>query len=50
MIRKYQLKGLDCAACASKIEKKLNKLDKIDKAEINFFKQMLIIEVKKEEV
>ncbi|OWZ82709.1 heavy metal translocating P-type ATPase [Natranaerobius trueperi] len=32
---KYELKGLDCPSCASKIEKKLNKLDSSKEIQIN---------------
>ncbi len=40
----FILKGLDCAACAAKIENKLKKQEGIKDASINFITGKLIIE------
>lgn len=45
---KYQLKGLDCAHCASKIEMKLNDLKEVEHAHINFIQTQLNVNTTQE--
>lgn len=45
---KYQLKGLDCAHCASKIEVKLNDLKEVEHAHINFIQTQLNVNTTQE--
>lgn len=49
----YEIKGLDCANCANKIQVQLEKMEGIENVSVNFAKQKLSYEtenVKKEEV
>jgi Zn2+/Cd2+-exporting ATPase len=39
----YRIKGIDCADCASKIERKLNKVDGFENVELNFVAEKLNI-------
>ena len=39
----FSIKGLDCANCAMKVEKKINELDYIDKAVLNFSTEVLLV-------
>lgn len=41
---KFKLSSLDCAGCASAIEKKLNENDEIKEASVNFSKLMITVE------
>ena len=45
---KYQLKGLECAHCASKIEVKLNDLKEVEHAHINFIQTQLNVNTTQE--
>lgn len=45
----FDITGMTCAACASKIEKKLNKLDGIDKATVNFALETVLVEYNPEQ-
>ncbi len=50
---KFKIQGLDCANCASQLEKSINKIDDIVEATINFMSERLTIECdedKKEDV
>jgi Cd2+/Zn2+-exporting ATPase len=42
-MQKYQLKNLDCAACAAKLEHGLNKADGIEDAVVDFVNQTLFV-------
>ena len=42
---KLQLKGLDCANCAAKIEKKVNDLEEVKEANMNFSMVFILIEI-----
>ncbi len=44
MKKKFILEGLDCANCASKIEREINELDGVENASINLMTTKLIIE------
>ena len=44
MKRKYNLKGLGCASCASKMACAIEKLEGVSSASINYFTQKLILE------
>ena len=44
MKKKFMLKGLDCANCASKIEREIGKLDGVSSASVNLITTKLIIE------
>ncbi|MBM7625120.1 heavy metal translocating P-type ATPase [Sporohalobacter salinus] len=44
--KEFFLKGLGCANCANKIEKRINKLNNIKTAELNFPAKKLVITVK----
>lgn len=39
----YQLKGLDCANCAAKIEKAVGKIDGVEKANVDFMNKRMAI-------
>lgn len=41
MKKKYQLDGLDCAACALKVERKVSALPFVDECCVNFATQTL---------
>lgn len=43
---KLSLKGLDCANCANKIEKKVNDLNEVEEAVVNFSLAMISVEAK----
>ncbi|MGX8232101.1 heavy metal translocating P-type ATPase [Bacillus subtilis] len=45
----FDITGMTCAACASKIEKKLNKLDGVDKATVNFALETVLVEYNPEQ-
>ncbi len=44
MKKRYQLKDLDCANCAAKMEETINKIDGVQKAEVSFMMQKLTVE------
>lgn len=44
----YRLDGLECANCASKIEKAINKLDEVESASVNFMTSKLVIQTNSE--
>ncbi len=45
MKKAFRLQGLDCANCASKIERALQKLDGVTAASVNFVTTKLLLEV-----
>ncbi|WP_418910966.1 copper ion binding protein [Bacillus subtilis] len=45
----FDITGMTCAACASKIEKNLNKLDGVDKATVNFALETVLVEYNPEQ-
>jgi len=45
MTRRFLLKGLDCASCAAKIEKKIGELDFVDDASYSFANGVLTLEL-----
>lgn len=50
---KFKIKGLDCANCASQLERKIQKLDVVESVNISFITQKMeleCIETKKEEI
>lgn len=44
MKKKFMLEGLDCANCASKIEREISKLEGVSSASVNLITTKLIIE------
>jgi copper chaperone CopZ len=46
----YILEGLECANCASKIERAINKLNGISSAQLNFLTTKLFVETKEAEM
>ena len=44
MKKTYDLEELDCANCASKMERKISKLDGVKFVDVNFMAQKLTIE------
>ena len=47
MKSKFKIKGLDCANCASQLEKSIQKLDGINNVSINFITQRMNLEYAK---
>lgn len=47
---KLKLKGLDCANCANKIERKINTLNEVNKATVNFSTESLIVDMNEDTV
>lgn len=45
MNRKYRLKGLDCANCASKMETAISKLPGVEAVTIDFMTTKMVLEV-----
>ena len=45
MINVFNLKDLDCANCAAKMEHCLKKIDNINHVSVNYFTQKMIIDV-----
>ncbi len=41
---KFKIEGLDCANCASELEKVIKKMDEVKKVNINFLTQKMEIE------
>ncbi len=44
MVKKYRIEGLDCAACATKLESKLKKIKGVNNLYINFMFQKITID------
>ena len=44
MTKRYQLKDLDCANCAAKMENAINKINGVNKATVSFMTQNLVID------
>jgi len=44
MTKTYKLKGLDCANCLAKMERKISKLKGVKSVSSNFFTEKMIIE------
>ncbi len=44
MKQSFRITGIDCANCASKLERKLQKIDGVTNATLNFFTSKLVIE------
>lgn len=44
MTKIFRLKGLGCASCAAKIEKRVSKLDGVTASSVNFATARLVIE------
>ena len=44
MTKTYKLKGLDCANCLAKMERKISKLKGVKNVTSNFFTEKIIIE------
>ena len=45
---KCKIKGIDCANCATELERKIQKLDGVDEASISFITEKMVIECKDE--
>ena len=43
MTKAYAMEGLDCASCASKIEKKVSRLPGVESVRVNFLTQKLTL-------
>ena len=53
MKSKFKIKGLDCANCASQLERLIQKIDGIENANISFMTERMEIEydeIRKEEI
>lgn len=50
MKKTFKLIDLDCAHCASKIEKAVKKLEGVNDAEVNFLAQKMIIDIEDDKV
>lgn len=53
MKSKFKIKGLDCANCASSLERTINKIDGVENASISFMTEKLVFEYdenRKEEI
>ena len=53
MKSKFKIKGLDCANCATKLERAIQKLDGVESANISFMTQKIELEydeTRKEEI
>ena len=44
MKKVYKLQNLDCAVCATKMEKAVGKLDGVQNASVNFLAQRMTVE------
>ena len=44
MKKTFKVKGIDCANCAAKLERKLSKIDGIDDVAVTFITEKLMIE------
>lgn len=45
MRKTFELKDLDCANCAAKMERAIEKLRDVNEVSVNFFTQKLIIDI-----
>lgn len=53
MKSKYKIKGLDCANCASQLERAIQKIEGVERSNINFMTEKMEIEydeTRKEEI
>ena len=53
MKSKFKIKGLDCANCASQLERAIQQIDGVEKSNINFMTERMEIEydeTRKEEI
>lgn len=50
MTKIFKLRGLDCAHCASKMEKGINKIDGVEKATVNFVTQKLTVDANENKI
>lgn len=41
----FYVQGVDCAACAAKLEQKIAKLDGVESTSFNFFSSKLTVEI-----
>ena len=48
MVKKFNIKGLDCANCAAELERKIEKLEGVNNVSINFFTEQMHIECEEE--
>lgn len=46
MTRVYRIKGLDCASCAGKMERRIAALPGVDWARVNFLTQKLTLDAR----
>ncbi len=44
MKEKYNITGMGCAACSSKIEKDVNAMDGVRKAEVNLLLETMVVD------
>lgn len=44
----FRIKGLDCANCASELERAINKVKGVDNAVISFMTEKLVIELEED--
>lgn len=44
MKSKFKIEGLDCANCASELERAIQKLDGVESASISFITQKMVLE------
>ena len=49
MLKKYNIKNLDCAHCAKKLENDLSKIEGVTKCNVNFLSQKITVEFDLEE-
>lgn len=49
MTKRYQLKNLDCANCAAKMERAIKKIDGVKDATVSFMTQKLLIDAEEEQ-
>lgn len=49
MKKEYELRGIDCGNCATKIERAVNQLEQVESATVNLIAQKLILETKSED-
>lgn len=45
----FEIKGIDCANCASQLEREINKINGVKEAIINFMGEKMIIECEESE-
>ena len=48
MKQRYQMKDLDCAHCAAKMEDAIGKIDGVQKVSVNFLTQRLTLEAEED--